>query len=248
MQNILLLLSEAISIPVLPFTALLGFILVYWISVILGFFQVESLDPEIEADLDIDAEIDVDMEVEAEIDAEFEADVDAEVEADADVESDVDIDGSAPSFAEFLNLGRIPFSVWLSIFTLSGWFMTMIANGLLDIVGEDFIHSAIRLLGGLIVFVPSSAITAKWMAVPLGKVLQTTKATRNSDLVNQICKITSSRVDEGFGTAEIQLDYAPVILYVRADASEKLKKGDKAVIVEYVKQQNIYQVTRFDEN
>ncbi len=79
-------LTESIALYNLPFTVLLGIILVFWVFVILGFFDVEMLDFD------------------------------------------------PGDMGEFLNFGKVPFSVWLSCFSIQAWFYSMIINHTLNSV------------------------------------------------------------------------------------------------------------------
>jgi membrane protein implicated in regulation of membrane protease activity len=85
-------------------TALLLFVVFYWIIVILGFLGTDFLD----FDLDVDADTDLD--------------VDATASADISWLNNV---------LHFFNLGRIPLMIWLSFMVLPLWIICINLNGLL---------------------------------------------------------------------------------------------------------------------
>lgn len=106
-------------------TALLLFVVLYWIIVILGVVGTDFLD----FDLEVDAEVDADVEIEGE---------GLEVSWFNNV-------------LQFFNLGKIPFMVWLSFLALPVWFITININALLGF--ESFLAGLIvflpSLFGGL---------------------------------------------------------------------------------------------------
>jgi hypothetical protein len=108
-----LIFNGANAIP----TALLLFILIYWIIVILGLLDTEFLD----FDLDFDGE--------------------ADFEVDGDVSGDVSWLNSALSF---FNLGRIPFMIWLSFLSLPLWMLSINVNSFFGI--ENFFFGLISLI------------------------------------------------------------------------------------------------------
>jgi len=108
-----LIFNGANAIP----TALLLFILIYWIIVILGLLDTEFLD----FDLDIDGE--------------------------ADFEIEGGVSGGVSwlnNVLSFFNLGRIPFMIWLSFISLPLWLLSINLNNLLGI--ESFIFGLLSLI------------------------------------------------------------------------------------------------------
>ncbi len=108
-----LIFNGANAIP----TALLLFIIIYWIIVILGLLDTEFLD----FDLDFDGE--------------------AEIEVDGDVSGDVSWLNSVLSF---FNLGRIPFMIWLSFLSLPLWMLSINVNSFFGI--ENFFLGFLTLI------------------------------------------------------------------------------------------------------
>ena len=46
--------SICVQGPNLPYTILLGFVLIYWLTVILGFLDLSTLDLDVDIDMDVD--------------------------------------------------------------------------------------------------------------------------------------------------------------------------------------------------
>ena len=85
----------------LPFTILLGLVLVYWAGVILGALDLELFD----FDLDLGGD----------------ADVDVDVDAGA-------VGGGGIALLQFFHVGTVPLSILLSFFFLSLWIISVVAN------------------------------------------------------------------------------------------------------------------------
>jgi hypothetical protein len=215
--------SELIRIVNLPYTIFLGIIVLFWLTVIIGFFDMESLDGD--ADFDID------------VDGDAEADLEKEIEARG---------GEGGGLAAALNMGAVPLSLWMSIFGIIAWVFSLIMNAALDIVGKDFIHNFFRLAGGAFLIIPFSALLTKLIVIPLKPAFRYKKSVSRYDLVMEFCRVTSSNVSETFGLAEISSKGSPIIVNIRARETEKLKMGDKALITGYDSKENIYTVKRFD--
>lgn len=190
MKNVLL---ESFQLYNLPFTVLLIVILSFWVLVILGMFEIESLDFEM-------------------------------VNA-----------GNALSF------GDVPFSIGLSFFTVQVWFYALTGNFILNSILP--LHAAIRLLGVFIVICPLAFFLTRKIVKPFEKIFKD-HVDPYADLVGKTCQVTSYEVSEKFGTAEITTDGAPLLLHVRANDSDMLKKEDEALIVEYHSEENYYFVCR----
>jgi len=88
-------------------TALLLFVVLYWIIVILGLVSTDFLD--------------------------FDLDIDADGNADLDMDSEGLEVSWFNNVLQFFNLGKMPFMVWLSFLALPLWLITVNANYLLGL-------------------------------------------------------------------------------------------------------------------
>ena len=93
------LLRAAISTVNLPYTILLGLIVLYWISVILGFFDLDLFDFDL--DTDVDADVDVDIG---------------------------GLGGIGIAVLKFFHVGQMPITILISFFALSTWVISVLAN------------------------------------------------------------------------------------------------------------------------
>lgn len=83
-------------------TVLMIFVIIYWLIVILGIVDIDSLD----FDLDMDAD------------------------ADLDVDADVSV-GGLSSVLAFFNIGHMPLMVFVTFFSLPLWAITLLVNDFL---------------------------------------------------------------------------------------------------------------------
>ena len=91
------------------YTILLGLILLYWLSVLVGALDLSALD----FDLDVDADMDMDV------------DVDADIDADAEMESSL---GWMAGALHFFNFGKLPFMILMTFVILPAWVLSIGLN------------------------------------------------------------------------------------------------------------------------
>lgn len=163
-----------------------------------------------------------------------------------DFDLDVDLDGDAGSLVSvglvplrFLNLGRVPLMLWLSVFALAMWMLSMIldhnpapATPLLEF--QAFVRNTCLAL-----------VAAKLLTNPLRDRFDPIEPDRAAQLVGRTCEIVSTEVTaEGIGQARLSTDAAPLLLNVRAASPQHpLARGDVAVITDYHAARNIFLVT-----
>lgn len=88
------------GVNVIP-TVLLIFVLVYWIIVILGVIDVDTVDVDLDLDVDVDVDADVDVEVEL---------------------------GGLASVLSFFNIGHMPLMIFITFFSLPLWVSSILVN------------------------------------------------------------------------------------------------------------------------
>ena len=160
---------------------------------------------------------------------------------DIDLDMDVDAEMEIGTIFSVLNVGTVPFSIWLSIFILQMWLYSLVTNMLLDTIVPS-LSDALRFLLCAIVFIPISAVITKLLTAPLKSAFEGTSVIKN-DFVGKECLVTSSQVTQQFGTAEVTLDGVPQIIDIRAKSEEDFKKGERALIYSYDKERDVFYVT-----
>ena len=183
------------------YTATFGLMALYWISVALGFLDIEVMD------FDVD---------EAEI--------------------------GLGSLLGILNVGSVPFSIWLTIFSAQMSLYSILFNLFVDRL-PFALGGLIRFLLCGIIFLPLTALITKLVTQPLKKAFDVKSVTRSS-FVGQECRVTSPEVNENSGVGEIMVSGVPNIIYIRAKAEDGFKKNDKALIYEYDETKDLFFVSR----
>lgn len=186
-------------------TGLFVFILLYWLTVLLGFFDFDSFDFDI--DVDVDTDIDVDV--------------------DADAGGAEGGTAWLNQLLIFFNLGKIPFMVWLSFLAIPLWILSILTTTLLGI--ESFLFSLIVLTPLLVV----TAFLAKFFTYPLTKIFMAMdKENKPKNLIGKVCTVVLSPNANKWGQADVNYDGSPLRVYVTTSKESDFRKGDKALIIE----------------
>lgn len=171
--------------------------------------------------------------------------LDVDLGAESDVEADADLTGSSigMSVLKFFYVGEMPLMVLLSIFSLSAW--------VISVLGNHYLNPGLGLVMGLALLVPNligSALLVKVVGKPFSKLFIMLNKDLKADMkmVGLPCVVTTSKVDEKFGQAKVETETSPILFNAITRNREVLKKGDAAVILEHIKEKNIYIITSLD--
>jgi len=157
-------------------------------------------------------------------------------------EGHVDGPSDAPEggLLSLLGLGRVPVTIVFSLAALLGWTASALACLALEPVA---LLSQLAVLLGAIV---SGLLGAALVLRPLGRALAASRPMRSRDALGHVCVITSGRVDAAFGTATVEDGGAGLNLHVRCARPNQLKKGDRAVLVDFDAKANTYELEPID--
>ncbi len=162
-----------------------------------------------------------------------------------DPESDMDLDVGAEGLAGLLlkvGLNGVPLTIVLSLLILLSWIFSYFASLLLMPIVPGailwFFAGTAILIGAWVVAVPITAILIK----PLKPLFAKTKGHSRTSVLGQVAIIRTSRVDETFGEADFNDGGAGLVLKVRAETPNEFKRGDRAVLLEYLETDNAYRV------
>lgn len=200
-------------------TVLLIVVLLYWLFALIGGMGMDDLD------LGID----------------FSHDVDVSVDIDHDVHVDTDGGGGFLQALQFLNLGRVPFMIVLTVFILFLWIATLVTTHYFDI-SEWGNWSALLLIPMVVV----SLFLTGWITKPLAKFFQQIgyNGEKAIDFFGCAGKMLSTIEGNKIGAAEFLIGKNPMKLNVKSMEGEILKYGDNVIIARTPEEGNIYHVVR----
>jgi hypothetical protein len=233
--------AESLTWANLPFTVLLGVVVVYWILVALGALDMNLFG---EVDADLHAELHVDGHVDGDVHFDGDAHVDGNMDGHPLVPGDPphltgdkaggiskELIGSDSSFLvqalAFLNVGQVPVMFVASVLVLCLWLGSMVAN-------HYFTGGSVALVAALIV--PNlivSVIVTRYVTLPFRPLFRALTNERDEQVavIGQRCVIVTSEATPEFGQAEIKTEGAPLLLNVRTMHDAHLMRGDVAVVV-----------------
>lgn len=210
------LVVAAIQFPTVVFTIALGIVLLYWVSVLVG-----ALDLDLFGGHDVDVGGGHGDGIGGGHDAGDAGGHDA---------GDGDHDAQGGGVWHALGLGDVPITISASFIVLVAWVTSLL---LMAYVVEAFALPG--WVGGLllplaIVFaLPVTALLVR----PLRPVFAIREGKSNADYVGHTCTVTTGHVDNEFGQATVEDGGTVLIIAVRCDATGKLARGDKALIIEF---------------
>jgi len=211
-------LDTALGFPTVIFTSMMGVVLLYWVTVMVGALDLDVLDPGGAAEG---------------------ADGALELDADVDVDVEAGVGGIAGLLAA-LKLRYAPVTVTFSVLTLLAWFGSFFGSLYLAplIPGGAWIGSLAVLVAALVLALPLTSLLTR----PLAPLFETRAARSNRDLVGSVVTIKTGNVDRRFGQAELDDGQAGLLVRVRCDDEDALARGDRALIVDWDEDANAFAV------
>jgi len=242
-------LQIALSFPTVVFTTLLGAVLIYWLLVIAGALDLDTLDGGAEGALDGALDGAADGALDGVADGALDGAADGALEGVADGASEglgaaeaVEGAGAVAGLLAFLRIGKIPVTVVLSVLILWSWLVSFVASFALQRASLEGLLYALAVIGvgvgSLVVAVPATS----WALAPLERLFVLEDTRVEERLVGQTCRIKTLRVDRSFGMAEYDDGAAGLLLQVRCPRENDLRKGQDALIVGYNRKDGTYQV------
>lgn len=221
-------LTAILAFPTAVFTILLGVVIVYWLFVLLG-----ALDIDLLGDADLHGGHDLHLDGHGHVDGHGHFDGHGHADHghgthDGHDAHDGHEAGGLAGLIQALGLGGVPVTVMLSILILVAWIFCVTAMQLLGGGSPGWLVAAAALLS-LTIAVPLTSLLVR----PLRRFFVTLPATRHRDLLGKICTVTTLRVDERYGQAEIEDGGAGLLVQVRSNGPVRLARGDRAIIFDY---------------
>jgi hypothetical protein len=238
------ILSESVRLVNLPFTVLLGCVVLYWLLMGLGLVHFETgADVDVDADADVQVDTGLDLHSDADLDIHADTDIDAHVDADADADAHVEGGAEPGLFAsvfQFLNIGEVPLMVVLSIMTLCLWLGSMILNHYWG--DASLMRGAMLLVPNLVL----SCILTHLVTRPLRSFFRALNREYDEHLpiVGRTCRVLTGEANSEFGQAQIETKGAPILINVRTTGDAVLKKGETGLVVKADKATSIYTIVK----
>jgi len=219
-------LNTAFTMPTTVFTVLLMLVGLYWITVILGILDIEVFDSIFDL---------------------FDGATDGVMDGVADGLGD-SLDASDHDGC--LGMGGVPMTIIGTFFSLFGWAFSFLGMSFLPTALPALAAGGTLLLvvvgaGAAVLALGTTAIATR----PLKKLFRLGPVTQNSDLVGRVCTVTTLKIDDRYGQAEVDDDEGSTILIQARsrDADNGLTRRSKALIFEYDRVRQIFYVSAYDD-
>lgn len=221
-------LSIVTTFPVIVYTFLMAFVILYWLLAMLGALDIDMLD--VDADIDVDVDVDVDVDT----------DINAGSGFDGETES---LSGLAGFMARW-GLNGVPFTVVLTVWVATAWLLCYLLTSVtLTLVSLDWLLTFLGIAWLILALVLSLPVTAK-LVKPMKGMFKSYTAAEKSSFVGKVCVVKSVKVSSDYGQAEFDDGGAGLLFDVRADEAYGIKKGDEVVLMSYDEDEGCYQIKK----
>jgi hypothetical protein len=151
-----------------------------------------------------------------------------------------DATGAAALLAR-LGLRGIPLMVIATVFSLMGWLGTYFVQ----LLALPQVPDALRTLTGaavMVAMVIPATLATSLLLRPVGRRLEKLNAGLSPSLIGRTGTIITPSLSGDYGQASVDDGGAGLILQVRLDAPNALRRGDRIVLIEYLEGQHAYRV------
>ncbi|WP_437669868.1 glycine zipper family protein [Sorangium sp. So ce131] len=241
-------LAASLAFPAVIFTVVLALALIYWLFVLIGALDLNLLGGAGVPELDGVAKGAIEGVAKGAIEGVAKGALEGAAKGAAEGLADGGTDAhGVGSLLAALELHRVPATVTLTLIAAFGWFTSALSALLVEPLWTS--SGLPRWALGLAVLLVSltAALLLTSLAVrPLAPLFVTRHAQSKKDLVGRMCVISTGRVDERFGQAVIDEGGASHILDVRSDTPGALRRGDRALLVSWDPNAEVFSVEPLD--
>ena len=206
-----------LSFPTLIFSILLLFCALFWLIAILGMIDISFLDLP---------------------------DVDGDMDSGSDGNSTPD---AVAAIILKLGLNGVPLTIVITLISLLGW---LISYYLVDFsfgyIANDWFRYALGSVYLVLAIYIAALITAQ-IIKPLRPLFKKLEQNVEKLVMGQTAVVRTSLVDNSFGEADLDDGGAGLILKVRSTGDQQYHRGDRVVLIEYLKEQNAFRVVSEQE-
>jgi hypothetical protein len=150
---------------------------------------------------------------------------------------DVDADGG---FWNAMGLATVPITISASVVVVVGWALSILGMyyGSMVLGGSSVLLAVLVMAATVVVGIPLSGLLVR----PLHPIFKLRSGKSNRDYVGSVCTITTGQVNRDFGQATVEEGGAFLVIAVRCDKPEALKRGDRALIIDFDPARHAYVV------
>lgn len=163
---------------------------------------------------------------------------------DIDTDSEVDVGGGGlAGFLIALGLSGVPFTIIFSFVVLWMWLLSFLATDLLMPLFSSMLLQAVI---GCIILVVNFFIAlplTKYSIKPLRSLFITHQAEHQKEnLIGKSCEVKSLKVNDSFGQATYKEMGASLIISIKSQTPNQIKRGDVVVVLSYDEAADVYEV------
>lgn len=217
-------LATTLAFPTVLLTVPLGVVLLYWLLVVAGAFELPSHGAHDGIDL---------------------GGADGGLHGDAGHDGIGDGAEGLAALLTALHLRSAPITVVLSVLVLVAWLLCAASVPLVaQATGghPGWLIGLGVLLAALLVALPLTSLLVR----PLGGLFVVHQARRHEDLLGRECTVETGRADNKFGQARLEDGGAGLLLQIRCDGPGVLKRGDRALLLYWDEARQAYAVEPMD--
>lgn len=206
------------SLPLGVMTVLNALSIIYWVFVL---FSGEGIDFGLDSDLEFEGLGDVN-----------------DVDADGDIPHDA---GFFSKALDFINVGKAPFMVIITLFKFISWVITIAASFFISLAKFGY--------WSLLILIPVFLVTyfiMHWLTKPIARFYESIgyKGEEPHDFFGRTGIMKSSIAGEKMGSAEFIINKYVIRLNVKSINGETIGYNDEIIIVDESKDQKIYLVKK----
>ena len=235
-------LAVALSFPSVVYTVLLGIALVYWVFVMIGAAHLDLLGDGV-ADGAGDGALDGIDGGHADGAGHGHGDAgDAGDAGDGDGgHADGAHGGALSGLLASLKLRSAPATVVLSVLFLFSWLISVMG---MQAAAANLPADALGLARfGIFFLAPLLSLPLTSIVVrPMAKIFLPPVTTASKDLVGKVCTVRTGTVTDRFGEGLLEDGGAGLVVRIRVDAGETVKRGDQVVILGYDDERHEFRV------
>ncbi len=167
---------------------------------------------------------------------------------DADVGDGVDAgaNNGIAGLAMRLGLNGVPMPIIVSLISGIGWFISYYSVYFVS----RLLPTTLVYVIGIGIFIFSLYVAVRLTAIiikPLRKLFKQADQYIERSIVGSVATVRTGRVDEKFGEASVEDGGAGLVVKVRPYKNEEFKRGDRVVLLEYIKEQGFYKIIHESE-